>query len=58
MPQMIFDDPDGMLGMLRDSVQTFASSFPGHNVCGSAVTKGQILTEKSGRGWQKLAGWA
>lgn len=29
MPQMIFDDEDGTLGMLRDSVQGFADSFPG-----------------------------
>lgn len=29
MPQMIFDDHDGTLVMLRDSVQAFASTFPG-----------------------------
>jgi alkylation response protein AidB-like acyl-CoA dehydrogenase len=29
MPQMIFDDEDGTIGLLRDSVQGFAASFPG-----------------------------
>jgi len=29
MPQMIFDDTDGTLGLLRDSVATFATRFPG-----------------------------
>lgn len=29
MPQIIFDDQDGTLSMLRDSVQAFASTFPG-----------------------------
>jgi alkylation response protein AidB-like acyl-CoA dehydrogenase len=29
MPQMMFDDADGTLGMLRDSVQAFAAKFPG-----------------------------
>lgn len=29
MPQMMLDDDDGTLGLLRDSVQGFAASFPG-----------------------------
>lgn len=29
MPQAMFDDADGALAMLRDSVETFAAKFPG-----------------------------
>lgn len=56
MPQMIFDDPDGMLGMLRDSVQTFASSFPGPQRLRQRRDKGADLDREVWTGMAE-AGW-
>lgn len=56
MPQMIFDDPDGMLGMLRDSVQTFASSFPGPQRLRQRRDKGVDLDRDVWTGMAE-AGW-
>ena len=58
MPQAVFDDPDGILGMLRDSVAALASRHPGPSSMRARRSDG-LLSGGDDSLWQAMAeaGW-